>query len=243
LGSTAATGSFEDAGTPGLGASLGVSGAVSSASVHLSAALTGSGAANASSSVFSAPAGAARAHSPSPAGSRLPPGSFGLLDLLPVIRATDADVTAMALGTDLNALGLNLNAADVLYPTFGSPWADAPVRRAADYTLPACYYIAPPTLKTSHLSKFAHETLLYVFYNMPRDQMQVLAAKELYNRGWKYHKQLQLWFKSDSAANPAQPVQPLYFDVPTWKTRPFQDIQATRQLAANFMTAEEVMSL
>jgi hypothetical protein len=182
-------------------------------------------------------------------------GAFGLAGLLPVIRMADADMNTLALGADLTSLGLNLNSAELLHATFASPWADAPARKETDFTLPACYYIAPPTLKTSHLAKFTNETLFYVFYNMPRDQMQVLASKELYNRGWKYHKQLQLWFKPDAAAAaaalPPQGQQPgsagggalTYFDVAAWKTRVYQETQASRQLAMNFMTSEEVMSL
>src|SRR6185437_4769396 len=49
-----------------------------------------------------------------------------------------------------------------------------------DYVLPYCYYMQPPALKTSHLAKFKPETRFYIFYNMPKDTLQVYAAKELY---------------------------------------------------------------
>ena len=76
----------------------------------------------------------------------------------------DADLNTLALGTDLTTLGLNLNSSECLYATFASPWADAPSSREPNYKLPSCYYMQPPALKTSHLSKFQLETLFYIFY-------------------------------------------------------------------------------
>ena len=57
-----------------------------------------------------------------------PAQSYGLLGLLSVINMNDADVTTLALGTDLTSLGLHLNGMDALYPTFASPWADGPIK-------------------------------------------------------------------------------------------------------------------
>lgn len=54
--------------------------------------------------------------------------------------------------------------------------------------MPACYAMSPAELKTGHLEKFQLETLFYIFYAMPKDQLQGFAAQELYNRKWKYHK-------------------------------------------------------
>ena len=50
-------------------------------------------------------------------------GDYGLLGLLGVIRMTDADRNALALGSDLTLLGLNLGSADHIYSTFTSPWS------------------------------------------------------------------------------------------------------------------------
>lgn len=76
----------------------------------------------------------------------------------------------------------------VLYATFASPWADKPTTKDPQYTLPQCYYMQPPALKTGHLSEFKLETLFYIFYAMPRDSLQAYAAQELYKRDWRYHK-------------------------------------------------------
>ena len=104
---------------------------------------------------------------------------FGLLGLLSVIRMTDPDLNILALGTDLTTLGLNLNSSECLYATFASPWADGPSTTEPQYTLPLCYYMQPPALKTSHLSKFQLETLFYIFYAMPKDILQAYSAQEL----------------------------------------------------------------
>lgn len=56
-------------------------------------------------------------------------GDYGLLGLLGVIRMTDADRNALALGSDLTLLGLNLGSTEQIYSTFSGPWSDgAPVK-------------------------------------------------------------------------------------------------------------------
>jgi hypothetical protein len=75
-----------------------------------------------------------------------------------------------------------------LYSTFGSPWAEVPCTRDPQFSVPQCYSMQPAALKTGHLEKFQLETLFYIFYAMPKDQLQGYAAQELYNRKWKYHK-------------------------------------------------------
>ncbi len=45
-----------------------------------------------------------------------------------------------------------------------------------------------------HIDKFAVETLFYLFYGMPRDELQLRGAIELHKRDWRYHKELKLWF-------------------------------------------------
>jgi CCR4-NOT transcription complex subunit 2 len=60
-------------------------------------------------------------------------GDYGLLGLLGVIRMTDADRNALALGSDLTLLGLNLNSNDQLYSTFASPWSENPATKEPHY--------------------------------------------------------------------------------------------------------------
>lgn len=148
---------------------------------------------------------------------------FGLLGLLDVIRMTNADLNTLALGSDLTTLGLNLNSSENLYATFASPWAEAPTSREPQFSLPLCYYMQPPPLKTSHLAKFQLETLFYVFYAMPKDVLQAYAAQELYNREWQYHQDLKLWFKRGSPADglAVNSNQFIYFDINSWECRIF----------------------
>lgn len=119
---------------------------------------------------------------------------YGLLGILKVIRMTDPDLNTLALGMDLTTLGLNLNSPECLYTTFASPWSETPARKDPEFNLPQCYWQSPPQLKTAHLQKFSLETLFYIFFNMPRDTLQACAAAELYNRGWKYHRDHKAWF-------------------------------------------------
>jgi len=151
---------------------------------------------------------------------------FGLMGILSVIRMTDQDLNTLALGTDLTTLGLNLNSSDCLYATFASPWADSPAQRDPEFTLPQCYYMQPAALKTSHFSKLQLETLFYIFYNMPRDTLQAYAVCELYNRDWRYHKDLTLWFTRASrhgahGTEDTSKGQYIYFDINEWKKKMF----------------------
>merc|ERR1719183_233639 len=107
-----------------------------------------------------------------PEAERAAKEKYGLLGILKVIRMTDPDLNTLALGLDLTTLGLNLNSPECLYATFASPWADTPTTKDPQFTLPQCYNMQPPALKTGHLSEFALETLFYIFYAMPQDSLQ-----------------------------------------------------------------------
>jgi len=175
-----------------------------------------------------------------------PVDAFGLTGLLSVIRMPDPDFNTLALGTDLTTLGLNLNSTEVLYATFAYPCMDVPTRRDPDYVLPYCYYMQPPALKTSHLAKFQLETLFYIFYNMPKDTLQVYAAKELYNRDWMYHKDLKLWFtrpvpdKNKDGAVDTTGGGFIFFDVNSWERRLY--LENVLPGGMKFLTEEELHS-
>lgn len=123
------------------------------------------------------------------------PDRYGLLGLLSVIRMSDPDLTSLALGIDLTTLGLNLNSTENLHKTFGSPWSDEPAKGDPEFNVPQCYFAKqPPALHQGYFTKFSVETLFYIFYSMPKDEAQLYAANELYNRSWFYHKEHRLWF-------------------------------------------------
>ncbi|XP_039037634.1 probable NOT transcription complex subunit VIP2 isoform X1 [Hibiscus syriacus] len=123
------------------------------------------------------------------------PDPFGLLGLQSLIKMTNPDLTSLALGIDLTTLGLNLNSSENLHKTFSSPWSDEPAKGDPEFTVPQCYYAKqPPALHQGYFSKFTVDTLFYIFYSMPKDEAQLYAANELYNRGWFYHKEHRMWF-------------------------------------------------
>ncbi|CAM9949398.1 unnamed protein product, partial [Choristocarpus tenellus] len=110
-----------------------------------------------------------------------------------------------------------------LYATFASPWAESPAPREPQFQLPSCYFLQPPSLKGQHFSNFQLETLFYVFYAMPQDLLQAYAAQELYNREWRFHADLKLWFKRATPGDGTIPagVQYVYFDHNTWERQFF----------------------
>lgn len=153
------------------------------------------------------------------------PDPFGLLGLLSVIRMSDPDLTSLALGIDLTTLGLNLNSAENLHKTFGSPWSDEPAKGDPEFSVPQCYYAKqPPALHQGYFLKFQVETLFYIFYSMPKDEAQLYAANELYNRGWFFHREHRLWFIRVANMEPLVKTNSyergsyLCFDPNTWES-------------------------
>lgn len=146
--------------------------------------------------------------------------TYGLLGLLPAIHKQDQDLSTLALGIKLTSLGLDLKAEEPLYAKFTSPLTNnQTAAQRSGYTLPNCYKVQTPALKTGHLTRFTEQTLLYIFYAMPRDVLQAYAAQELYKRGWKFHATLKLWFIA--SADSTSKYQ--YFDINSWERKPYLD--------------------
>jgi CCR4-NOT transcription complex subunit 2 len=127
---------------------------------------------------------------------------WGLLGL-PARTEADADVAFPSVGYDFSKLSLNLVSQEFLHPTFSSPWLDAAPRVQPDFRIPSCYFVNPPHLRFSMFQRFQLETLFFVFYSMPRDVLQLAAAQELYNRDWRFHKELRLWFTRPPGVEPS----------------------------------------
>lgn len=120
---------------------------------------------------------------------------FGLFGLIDLVRMTNEDLSTLSLGTDLSALGLNLNGSEHIYQSFMSPFSDQPMAGAEpEFTLSPVYSLSQVTPK---MASYSDETLFYIFYAFPRDAMQEAAAQELYGRSWRYHKELKLWLSKD----------------------------------------------
>ncbi|PWN52448.1 hypothetical protein IE53DRAFT_326639 [Violaceomyces palustris] len=156
-----------------------------------------------------------------------PADRFGLLGLLSIIKMQDPDMTMLTMGSDLQTLGLNLNAQDSLYSSFITPWSDnnmlAALQVEPDFTLPSCYNVQPPPPAQSKISSFSDETLFFIFYSTPRDALQEVAAQELYNRNWRYHKETRLWLTKEQSTEPVHKTPTyekgtyIFFDPQLWE--------------------------
>ena len=151
--------------------------------------------------------------------------SFGLLGLQSVVTQqhdSQEAVNLMSLmrGFDLATLGLHVVQSEPIHPTMSSPWSDTPPVVQPDFGVPQCYSVQSPRLNFQAFQKFQLETLFYVFYSMPRDVLQVAAAQELYNRDWRFHKQLQLWLTKIPNKEPT--VKHPTFEKGTYKVFNFQ---------------------
>lgn len=156
---------------------------------------------------------ASTSHKDSGAGGDV--GSFGMAGLL----AMPTTVTT----TDLTTLGLNLTSRSPLHPSFGLPWSDDPQVQDLEAPIPSCFAVSAPPLRTGHFKKFGDATLMYIFYCMPRDTLQLYAAHELYARGWHYHVEARMWFTPTADAPQGQYD---YFNLSAWDKQKFSSDNA-----------------
>jgi CCR4-NOT transcription complex subunit 2 len=158
------------------------------------------------------------------------PDRFGLLGLLSVIRMTDPDLSLLALGSDLTSMGINLNDPNPLWKTqFETPWTDSSSVSSAqskpdlDVRAPQCYLMPPQRLQPGQLGKLQLDTLFYIFYGMPGDEAQALAADELTAKGWYFHKEIRAWLMRVPNTEPLQKTDRFergsffVFDPATWE--------------------------
>ncbi len=140
---------------------------------------------------------------------------FGIPGLLATLHHPSEHVRSLAYGHDLPALGLDMNSPEPLWPSFSTPFApNAPIRPLeTDYTLPSCYNVVNVTPLQERINGFSDETLLYIFYSMPRDIMQELVAEELVGRRWRYHIKEKMWLTRDENSTAPQEVEPKVSEV------------------------------
>ncbi|KAL8703624.1 MAG: hypothetical protein Q9201_003194 [Fulgogasparrea decipioides] len=150
--------------------------------------------------------GAAQTAENTPLDQMAPIDRWGLAGLLATIRSDNPDVAGLAIGQDLTQLGLDLNSPEPLWPTWPGPFAEPNARPLQpDFHLPECYTVDNVHRVRDKIPGFSDETLFWIFYTQPRDVMQELAAHELTNRNWRYHKELMMWLTKDP--NFGEPVQ------------------------------------
>ena len=154
-----------------------------------------------------------------------PVDRFGLVGLVNLIKTQDPDMAMLSMGSNLQALGMNLDATDPLSASFVTPWTQDPIVASSQvepaYQLPSCYHVQPPPAQTK-VASFSDETLFFIFYSTPRDALQEMAAQELYARNWRYHKGLHLWLTKDPNTEPLQKTPTyergayVFFDPGSW---------------------------
>lgn len=133
------------------------------------------------------------------------------------------DYAALVTGTDINHLGLDLHSEQPISNQIYSLWDNEPPRPdVARFNLPECYRVLNVAPLESKMPSFNEEALLFMFYSNPGDKQQLMAARELGNRNWRYHKKLQVWLTKDDLMVPRQLSQQMeqgyyiFFDVKTW---------------------------
>lgn len=142
----------------------------------------------------------------------------------------------------MTTFGLNLNAVESLYPNFTSPLTDSSQNEDPQFKVPPCYMIHPASIKLEQFGKFQVETLFYMFYQLPKDVLQALAAQELYKRDWRYHSELMIWLKPRAQQDMMQAhpnIQFVYFDTKSWETRSF-NAPVRGNLVAGIVPEEEI---
>ncbi|GLJ31436.1 hypothetical protein SUGI_0630860 [Cryptomeria japonica] len=143
---------------------------------------------------------------------------FGLMGLRDVINGTDSNVTTLAMGRDKDTL----NSYDNLYCSHNFPWSARIPNPQPQYKLPSCYLRQVPKLHPSYIADLNQDTLFFIFYSTPNDEAQLLAANELHNRDWLYHKQLRVWLKHNGSEQPKIKTNTyekgsyVYFDPHKW---------------------------
>lgn len=164
--------------------------------------------------------------------SNIPPGmirdQYGMVGLLTFIRVAESEpnLVTLALGSDLTTLGLNLNSQENLFTVFGGPWAEQALRpHEMEYSVPTEYLInsqIKDKLSPIKLHRYSEDTLFFLFYMYGGDIMQLVAASELYNRDWRFHRDERVWI-TRAGINPTEKTSTYergtyyFFDPVNWR--------------------------
>lgn len=122
------------------------------------------------------------------------------------------ELSKLSTGSDLSFLGLDV---ENVLDTFQLPWVDTSIKEVEPV------YELPESVKELNRTKFnelelqpavnrmgsyTEDTLFFIFYSKPKDLMQELAARELKERNWRFHKKLKVWLAKIRDQEPTQDV-------------------------------------
>lgn len=120
-----------------------------------------------------------------------------------------------------------LESSNELHPTFLSPFSDSQARpHEVDYQVPMEYQMGiqiRDKLPQLNFSTLSEDSLFFLFYLFGNDQVQLMAAAELYRRDWRFHKEERCWLTRIKNILPDQKFenyeQGVYcvFDVQLWR--------------------------
>lgn len=131
---------------------------------------------------------------------------------------------ALVTGSDLTSFGLDLGSSELVSNQVYSLWDNEPPRPVLPhYKLPECYTVTNVAQLETKMANLNDEALIFMFYSSPGDLQQVMAAQELHNRNWRYHKKLQLWLTKDemmvpqTIGNGTERGYYIFFDIKNWQ--------------------------
>lgn len=115
------------------------------------------------------------------------------------------DYHAMVVGLDPASLGLDVTSPEPISTQVYSLFDEAPPRptvNGAKPRLPDCYNVTNVQPIETKIQGFNEETLFWIFYSCPQDIKQQMAAEQLNNRNWRWHKKHQIWLTKDEQMTP-----------------------------------------
>jgi len=124
---------------------------------------------------------------------------------LKTLMNNHSDYQAMVIGLDHGTLGLDVNSPDPISSQVYSIFDETPPRPTVNgqrMSLPDCYTVTNVQPIETKITGFNEETLFWIFYSCPGDVKQQMAAEQLNNRNWRWHKKAQLWLTKDEQMTP-----------------------------------------
>lgn len=111
--------------------------------------------------------------------------------------ANDPARRLLTIGADLSTFIPNYYSSNELLPSFGGAFAEQPLLpHEIEMDVPSEYRVRPqiklPDVMVEHLPT---DTLFFLFYMNCGTMTQMLAATQLFTRGWRFHRHDQMWLK------------------------------------------------
>ncbi|EFW98435.1 not2 family protein [Grosmannia clavigera kw1407] len=161
-------------------------------------------------------------------------GLKGLRALL--VKEPGYSAAISGFGLDLASLNVDLGSTELLSTQVYSLFDGAAPRPAVPkFRLPECYKVSNVGPIENKITSFNEETLMWIFYSCPNDIKQQLAAIELTNRNWRWHKRQQVWLTKDDMMMPqvlSQSHERGFYII--WDPANWRKERTTREITLNY---------